>query len=43
MVLVGKIRGIKELAKYVNKEFNPSLINNMNDEEAIHAFGIKTN
>ena len=31
-----KIRGIKELAKkYVNKEFNPSLINNMNDEEAI--------
>ncbi len=31
-----KIRGIKELAKkYVNKEFNPSLINNMSDEEAI--------
>ena len=31
-----KIRGIKELAKkYVNKEFNPSLINNMNDEEAL--------
>ena len=31
-----KIRGIKELAKkYVNKEFNPNLIKNMNDEEAI--------
>ena len=31
-----KIKGIKELAKkYVNKEFNPSLIKNMNDEEAI--------
>ena len=31
-----KIRGIKELAKKIlNKEFNPSLIKNMNDEEAI--------
>ena len=31
-----KIRGIKELAKkYVNKKFNPKLINKMNDEEAI--------
>ena len=31
-----KIRGIKELAKKIlNKEFNPSLIKKMNDEEAI--------
>ena len=31
-----KIKGIKELAKkYVNKKFNPRLINKMNDEEAI--------
>ena len=31
-----KIRGIKELAKkYINKKFNPRLINKMNDEEAI--------
>ena len=31
-----KIRGIKELAKkYLNKKFNPKLINKMNDEEAI--------
>ena len=31
-----KIRGIKELAKkYVNKKFNPKLIDKMNDEEAI--------
>ena len=31
-----KIRGIRELAKKIlNKEFNPSLIKNMNDEEAI--------
>ena len=31
-----KTRGIKELAKKIlNKEFNPSLIQNMNDEEAI--------
>ena len=31
-----KIRGIKELArKILNKEFNPNLIKNMNDEEAI--------
>ena len=31
-----KIRGIKELAKkYVNKKFNPKLIEKMNDEEAI--------
>jgi len=31
-----KVKGIKELAKkYLNKKFNPKLINNMNDEEAI--------
>ncbi len=31
-----KIKGIKELAKkYINKKFNPKLINKMNDEEAI--------
>ena len=31
-----KIRGIKELAKkYINKKFNPKLINKMDDEEAI--------
>ena len=31
-----KTKGIKELAKkYVNKKFNPRLINKMNDEEAI--------
>ena len=31
-----KTKGIKELAKKIlNKEFNPSLIQNMNDEEAI--------
>ena len=31
-----KTRGIKELAKKtLNKEFNPKLIKNMNDEEAI--------
>ena len=31
-----KIRGIKDLAKKIlNKEFNPNLIKNMNDEEAI--------
>ena len=31
-----KVRGIKELSiKFVNKSFNPKLIKNMNDEEAI--------
>ena len=31
-----KTKGIKELAKkYINKKFNPNLINKMNDEEAI--------
>ena len=31
-----KVKGIKELAiKFVNKSFNPKLIKNMNDEEAI--------
>ena len=31
-----KVKGIKELAKkYLNKKFNPKLINKMNDEEAI--------
>ena len=31
-----KMKGIKELAKkYINKKFNPRLINKMNDEEAI--------
>ena len=31
-----KVRGIKDLAKkIINKEFNPQLIKNMNDEEAI--------
>ena len=31
-----KIKGIKDLAKKIlNKEFNPNLIKNMNDEEAI--------
>jgi len=31
-----KIKGIKELSKkYINKKFNPKLINKMNDEEAI--------
>tara|TARA_B100000674_G_scaffold108726_1_gene80091 strand:+ start:877 stop:1500 length:624 start_codon:yes stop_codon:yes gene_type:complete len=31
-----KVRGIKDLAKkIINKEFNPKLINKMNDEEAI--------
>ena len=31
-----KVRGIKELSiKFLNKSFNPNLIKNMNDEEAI--------
>ena len=31
-----KVKGIKELSKkFINKSFNPKLINNMNDEEAI--------
>ena len=31
-----KVKGIKELSKkFLNKEFNPNLIKNMNDEEAI--------
>ena len=31
-----KVKGIKELSKkFLNKSFNPKLINNMNDEEAI--------
>ena len=31
-----KVKGIKELSiKFVNKSFNPKLIKNMNDEEAI--------
>ena len=31
-----KTKGIKELAKkYINKKFNPNLINKMNDEDAI--------
>ena len=31
-----KVKGIKELSKkFLNKEFNPKLIKNMNDEEAI--------
>ena len=31
-----KVKGIKELSKkFLNKEFNPNLINNMSDEEAI--------
>ena len=31
-----KAKGIKELSKkFINKSFNPKLINNMNDEEAI--------
>ena len=31
-----KVKGIKELArKFYNKSFNPNLINNMNDEDAI--------
>ena len=34
--LVQKVRGIKELSlKFLNKSFNPDLIKNMNNEEAI--------